>query len=79
MVSMTLASATGATLDGFWLFKFGVDRPDDVLPALLTNDFDTCTQLDKLPGLVGDIEPNNNIGYITLVRNSTARADKLYG
>ncbi|KAF3916389.1 hypothetical protein ABW21_db0206635 [Orbilia brochopaga] len=68
------------TLDGYTLFRFGVDRPEDVLPAMLAADFDSAATLERLPGMVGDLEPNKAVGYIGLVRGGVqARFNKRYG
>ncbi|KAK6518161.1 hypothetical protein TWF506_005321 [Arthrobotrys conoides] len=68
------------TLDGYTIFRFGVDRPDDVVPEMLAGEFDNAAVLEKLPGMVGDLEPDSEVGYIGLVR-SGLEADwgKRYG
>ncbi|KAF3214103.1 hypothetical protein TWF106_010595 [Orbilia oligospora] len=68
------------TLDGYTIFRFGVDRPDDVLPEMLAGEFDNAAVLEKLPGMVGDLEPDNEVGYIGLVRGGQeADWGKRYG
>ncbi|KAF3912758.1 hypothetical protein ABW20_dc0104533 [Dactylellina cionopaga] len=68
------------TLDGYTIFRFGVDRPEDLVPEMLAGEFDNAAVLEGLPGMVGDLEPTKEVGYIGLVRGGTeARWDKRYG
>ncbi|KAK6348074.1 hypothetical protein TWF718_005892 [Orbilia javanica] len=68
------------TLDGYTIFRFGVDRPDDVLPEMLAGEFDNAAVLERLPGMVGDLEPDRDVGYIGLVRGGReADWGKRYG
>ncbi|KAK6341450.1 hypothetical protein TWF696_008524 [Orbilia brochopaga] len=68
------------TLDGYTLFRFGVDRPEDVVPAMLAAEFDSAATLERLPGMVGDLEPSRAVGYIGLVRGPVqAKFNKRYG
>ncbi|KAK6358150.1 hypothetical protein TWF730_007504 [Orbilia blumenaviensis] len=68
------------TLDGYTIFRFGVDRPDDVLPEMLAGEFDNAAVLERLPGMIGDLEPDNEVGYIGLVRGGQeADWGKRYG
>ncbi|KAK6532550.1 hypothetical protein TWF281_006735 [Arthrobotrys megalospora] len=68
------------TLDGYTIFRFGVDRPDDVVPEMLAGEFDNAAVLERLPGMVGDLEPDKEVGYIGLVRGGLeANWGKRYG
>ncbi|KAK6543632.1 hypothetical protein TWF694_000375 [Orbilia ellipsospora] len=68
------------TLDGYTIFRFGVDRPEDLVPELLAGEFDNAAILEKVPGMVGDLERDKEVGYIGLVRERVeARWDKRYG
>ncbi|EPS38109.1 hypothetical protein H072_8158 [Dactylellina haptotyla CBS 200.50] len=68
------------TLDGYTIFRFGVDRPDDVLPEMLAGEVDKAAVLERLPGMVGDLEPTKEVGYIGLVRGGQeANWNKRYG
>ncbi|KAF3937923.1 hypothetical protein ABW19_dt0210062 [Dactylella cylindrospora] len=68
------------TLDGYTIFRFGVDRPDDILPEQLAGDIDTASVLEGLPGMVGDIEPHRAVGYIGLVKaRAEVNWDKKFG
>ncbi|KAF3929992.1 hypothetical protein AA313_de0209099 [Arthrobotrys entomopaga] len=68
------------TLDGYMIFRFGVDRPGDLVPEMLAGDFDKASVLENIPGMVGDLEPDQEVGYIGLVRERVeARWDKRYG
>ncbi|KAK6501413.1 hypothetical protein TWF481_009253 [Arthrobotrys musiformis] len=68
------------TLDGYTIFRFGVDRPDDVVPEMLAGEFDNAAVLERLPGMVGDLEPDKDVGYIGLVRGGQeADWGKRYG
>ncbi|EEH05732.1 conserved hypothetical protein [Histoplasma capsulatum G186AR] len=68
-------------LDGYSLFRFGVDLAHEVRPSELssTSQFEKCTQLKDLPGLIGDSRPDMAIGHITLVaKQNIAKKDKMY-
>ncbi|RVD85508.1 uncharacterized protein DFL_003829 [Arthrobotrys flagrans] len=68
------------TLDGYTIFRFGVDRPDDVVPEMLAGEFENAAALERLPGMVGDLEPEKEVGYIGLVRGGQeADWGKRYG
>ncbi|KAJ6263076.1 1,3-beta-glucanosyltransferase GAS4 [Drechslerella dactyloides] len=68
------------TLDGYTLFRFGVDRPEGVVPEMLAGEFDNAATLERLPGMVGDLEPTKAVGYIGLVRGKVqADFKKRYG
>ncbi|KAF3937452.1 hypothetical protein ABW19_dt0209243 [Dactylella cylindrospora] len=64
-------------LDAFSMFKFGVDRPDDIDPQQLTKG---RAGLESLPGLVGDTRAGSSVGAIGLVRGpgTLARRRKAY-
>ncbi|PGH09142.1 hypothetical protein GX51_00896 [Blastomyces parvus] len=70
------------TLDGYSLFRFGVDlaphmRHHSELPV--ADELDKCTKLKELPGLIGDSCPDRDIGHITLVpKQNVAKRDKMY-
>ncbi|KKZ66890.1 hypothetical protein EMCG_07386 [[Emmonsia] crescens] len=70
------------TLDGYSLFRFGVDLAHEVRhhPGFTSTDgLDKCTKLQELPGLIGDSRPDMEIGHITLVaKQNVAKKDKLY-
>ncbi|OJD19525.1 hypothetical protein AJ78_00496 [Emergomyces pasteurianus Ep9510] len=70
------------TLDGYSLFRFGVDLAHEVRhhPELSSTDgLDKCTKLQELPGLIGDSRPDMEIGHISLVaKQNVAKKDKLY-
>lgn len=71
-----------ATLDGYSLFRLGADLPDDVKErmAMYTNtgEREECFELNRLPGLVGDMKPGPWLGHIGLVEGSVASKEKRY-
>ncbi|KLJ05487.1 hypothetical protein EMPG_11021 [Blastomyces silverae] len=70
------------TLDGYSLFRFGVDLAHEVGQGSELSSgggFDKCTKLKELPGLIGDSRPDRDIGHITLVpKQNVAKKDKVY-
>ncbi|PGH08909.1 hypothetical protein GX51_00966 [Blastomyces parvus] len=58
-------------LDGYSMFRFGADFAREIQndpEFACAADFEECQALWKLPGLVGDAEPEREIGHISLVK-----------
>ncbi|OJD15252.1 hypothetical protein AJ78_04474 [Emergomyces pasteurianus Ep9510] len=58
-------------LDGYSMFRFGADFSREIRSEpdfACGSEFEECQALWKLPGLVGDSEPQSDIGHITLVK-----------
>ncbi|KAK2740489.1 hypothetical protein FQN55_008832 [Onygenales sp. PD_40] len=69
-------------LDGYSLFRFGAHLSHRIRhqPDFSTiHEFQKCSKLKELPGLVGDACPEMEVGQITLVSSqNVARKNKLY-
>lgn len=65
-------------LDGFSMFRFGSDNPDFAADGACVKDYEQCSTLLAIPGLIGDSEPGAKPGHITLVKDVVARRDKRY-
>ncbi|KAJ9609031.1 hypothetical protein H2200_006802 [Cladophialophora chaetospira] len=67
------------TLDGYSMFRFGMDRPQASEMCGTTKHFRDCPGLAELPGLVGDSAQEQRLGYVTLVdqwRGAASRRKK---
>ncbi len=67
------------TLDGYSMFRFGMDHPQASEKVRSTKHFRDCSGLKELPGLVGDSAPQHSTGYVTLVdqwRGAASRRKK---
>lgn len=71
-----------ATLDGYALFRFGVDLSDSAKESIAafpnTREMEECHVLSVLPGFVGDQWPDSRLGHITLVDGVEASKSKCY-
>lgn len=65
-------------LDGFSMFRFGSDVRGFADGICCVEDYEHCSDLLNIPGLVGDSEPKLHPGHISLVRDTVARRDKRY-
>jgi hypothetical protein len=65
-------------LDGFSMFRFGSDNPDFAADGVCVRDYDQCSSLLAIPGLIGDSKPGAKPGHITMVKDVVARTDKTY-
>lgn len=71
-----------AILDGHTLFRLGVSLKASHRQAIQETssaaDVEECHILNNVPGLVGDMDPDSNVGRIALVMDSVADKRKLY-
>lgn len=65
------------TLDGFTMFRFGTDFSHKK-QKLSYRDYEKCMELMRLPGLLGDMKPNEAIGKIGIVAGPVADKRKKY-
>ncbi|KAH0541619.1 hypothetical protein FGG08_003909 [Glutinoglossum americanum] len=67
-----------STLGGFELFKMGAEWGDAV-HEIQDQDFQSCTSLTKVPGMIGDMENSAPRGFIGLSRSvATKRREYVY-
>jgi hypothetical protein len=70
-----------ATLDGYSMFRFGADFGQIVQKNKgfsSTENYEICSALRDIPGLVGDARPKFAPGHVTLVKKGAAAKEKLY-
>ncbi|KAF2726969.1 hypothetical protein EJ04DRAFT_570794 [Polyplosphaeria fusca] len=71
-----------AVLDGYSLFRIGVDLPYEYRERIAANtntgEVEECHELNNLPGLVGDMKPHDQVGHVGLVERSPAPKEKSY-
>lgn len=65
------------TLGGFEWFRFGAAWTDKV-DEFEGNGFLECTVLQRIPGMVGDMEPGKKNGFIGLSRTSAKCQGRIY-
>lgn len=65
-------------LDGFSMFRFGSDVPGFADGICCVENYEHCSDLLDIPGMVGDSQPTLHPGHISLVKDTVARRDKKY-
>jgi hypothetical protein len=65
------------TLDGFEMFRLGAEWRE-MVQKFEGREFGECKSLQELPGMIGDMEPCNESGFIGLSRNIARREKRMY-